>query len=180
MSLYTLTLKEIMESLQPNEELFDFDYPFYDDEERLNFQTKFVAHFYFREIGSETLGRFKFYLRERLNLIMPYYNKFYTSMNLEQRILNNYDMTEDLTRTTGDKRMFSDTPQGSVSLTALSGRIHLTELNDDTGSEEYTRRTVGNMGVQTDAQAVAVYQDAQRNIDLMVFLECNDLFMQIY
>lgn len=180
MAKYTLELREIIENFTGSETLFDFEYPFYDEEKRAEFETKFISHFYFKEIGVETYGRFKFNLRERLNLIMPVYNKFYLSMNLEQRILNNYSLTETMSRKTADRRMYSDTPQGNLHLSALGQGIHLTDLNDDSGSEDYTRTTEGNIGVQVDAEAVAAYQNAQRNIDLMVFLDCNDLFMQVY
>ena len=43
-------------------QLFDFDYPFYDETKRAEFETKFINHFYLREIGSETMGSFKFNL----------------------------------------------------------------------------------------------------------------------
>ena len=69
-----------------------------------------MEHFWYREIGAETVGRFKHNLREMLNLIMPHYNKMYLSQSLEQRILDNYDITETFEKTSStDKTGVSDT-----------------------------------------------------------------------
>ena len=49
--------------------IFDFDFPIYDENYRSVLETKIVKHFYTREIGYETVGRWKLALDERLNLI---------------------------------------------------------------------------------------------------------------
>ena len=87
----TLTLGEIVEN---NVDIFDFDYPFYNEERRNQFEEHFIEHFYFDEIGQETVARFKQRLKIKLNLIMPYWNKIFLADELEQRILDNYSVTE--------------------------------------------------------------------------------------
>lgn len=62
-----------------NFELFDFDYPIADSVWKKEFENLFVDYYYFYEIGSETIDRWKYTLRTRLNLIMPYYNELYQS-----------------------------------------------------------------------------------------------------
>lgn len=76
-----LTRKERIEI--GRQKLFDFDYPFYDDKLKSEFETKLINHFYLREIGFETMGSFKFFLDEYLNLNMPYWNKMFLA-NLEE------------------------------------------------------------------------------------------------
>lgn len=76
-------------------QLFDFDYPFYDETKRAEFETKFINHFYLREIGSETMGSFKFNLDEYLNLNMPYWNKMFLSNLEEFPIFDDMDYTID-------------------------------------------------------------------------------------
>ena len=90
MAEYTMELREIVSKVN----IFDFDYPIWKEDYRKEFEAKFINHFYFREIGVETVARFKHNLKEQLNLIMPFYNKMYYSQSLEQRILDNYDVTE--------------------------------------------------------------------------------------
>ena len=57
--------------------IFNFDFPIYDESYRTTFEDKLIRHFYFHEINITSIGRWKFMLREKLNLIMPVYNKMY-------------------------------------------------------------------------------------------------------
>lgn len=57
--------------------IFNFDFPIYDESYRSTFEDKLIRHFYFHEINITSIGRWKFMLREKLNLIMPVYNKMY-------------------------------------------------------------------------------------------------------
>lgn len=65
--------------MMKNFELFDFEYPIADSVWKREFEQLFIDHYYFYEIGSETIDRFKHNLKTRLNLIMPYYNELYLS-----------------------------------------------------------------------------------------------------
>ena len=73
--------------------IFDFDFPIYDEKYRTVLETKIVKHFYTREICAETVGRWKLFLNERLNLIMPYYNQRYKSTLIEFNPLYDVDLT---------------------------------------------------------------------------------------
>ena len=79
--------------------LFDFDYPIFDKSYRSVLETKICKHFYTREIGAETVGRFKLFLDMKLNEIMPYYNKLYTSELIEFNPLYNVDYSTQHTTT---------------------------------------------------------------------------------
>ena len=96
MSKYTTELRFICESLANNDisvdntgvnnvievarqKIFDFDYNIFDDSYKPVLETKILRHYYFREIGFETYGLFKFHLQTKLNEIMPYYNQMYKS-----------------------------------------------------------------------------------------------------
>ena len=57
--------------------IFDFDYPIFDENYKLPLETKIIRHFYTREICEETYGLWKLRLEDRMNMIMPYYNKLY-------------------------------------------------------------------------------------------------------
>lgn len=194
MATYTVELRTILKN---NVEIFDFNYPIFDESYRRVFEDKFKAHFYFREIGVETVARFKFNLREMLNRIMPYYNKMYISQGLEQRILDNYDVTETFERNrsgsrTGvnesvNKNMFSNTGRKRVDINDIDYVSNINKeiinntsnINDD-DSENWTRKMTGNIGVQTDAYAVTQYEQSLKNIDNMVFEELEILFMGVF
>lgn len=107
MSKYTTELRFICESYNNLDEsvglsnvntvidkalpkLFDFDFPIFDENYRKQLEHKIVRHFYLREIGFETVGLFKFYLENKLNEIMPYYNRIYNAYLLDIDPLSNY------------------------------------------------------------------------------------------
>lgn len=57
--------------------IFDFNFPIWLKEYRPILEKKILMHYFNKEIGFETVGLWKLYLEERLNLIMPYYNELY-------------------------------------------------------------------------------------------------------
>ncbi|WP_459617235.1 hypothetical protein, partial [Enterobacter hormaechei] len=64
MSKYTTELRWIIENgydLQLNE------YPIFDENYREELNQKIINHYYFREIGFETVGLFRFYLKQTMN-----------------------------------------------------------------------------------------------------------------
>lgn len=84
-------------------QVFDFDFPIFDENYRSVLETKIIKHYYTREIGAETVGLWKHFLDRRMNEIMPYYNKLYESELLEfnplydtdYRINSQRDITHD-------------------------------------------------------------------------------------
>ena len=190
----TLTLGEIIEN---NVNIFDFEYPFYNEDYRPTFERHFIEHFYFDEIGQETVARFKQRLKIKLNLIMPYWNKIFLADELEQRILDNYDVTETYTREvvnnssatneSTNKNLQSDTP---ITRTDLEQVDYFSNIVKDIGNntsnvnnnsiENWERRMQGNIGVQTDSDAIIKYWKSLRQIENEIFEQCSNLFMEVW
>ncbi len=125
MADYTMQLRSYIESFSQHEDglswkdkietgrehLFDFDYPFFDEEYKGIFETNIIRKFYMREIGFETEGLFKFQLETWLNINMPYYNNLFRSEQIKYDPLTNTEMFvaheqgNEVTR--GDKRDIS-------------------------------------------------------------------------
>lgn len=74
--------------------LFNFDFPIFDEAYREVLERKIVRHYYTREIGYETVGRWKLALENKLNEIMPYYNKLYRSELLDFNPLYTHNITK--------------------------------------------------------------------------------------
>lgn len=149
MSVYTIQLRNLVENGYP---LFDFDYPIFDNDYRKVLEKKIVDRYYFREIGFETPGQFKHFLRTRLNEIMPYYNQLYKSENIMNKEgfnpLYNLDTTETQKRSIKSdslsnqdekgnsvsegkgKNVFQDTPQSK-----LGDLNYATNITDDTNNQ---------------------------------------------
>ena len=74
------SVDSIVEAAAPN--IFE-DFPIFDENYRLLLEKKILRHYYTREICAETIGLWKLWLNNRMNEIMPYYNKLYQSELLD-------------------------------------------------------------------------------------------------
>lgn len=116
--------------------LFDFDYPFFDETKRKDFETKFIIHFYTREIGAETTELFKMRLEDYLLLNMPYWNDLFESE------LDKFPVFEDMDYTvTEDEKRKNDVQ--SQSDTDTTDKKTQTKVVD--GTENKDRETTGNI-----------------------------------
>lgn len=140
------SIDDIMEACVDN--VFNFDFPIFDENYRKVLEIKILKHYYTREICAETVGLWKHFLANRLNEIMPYYNKLYQSELLAFNPLYDVDIstshqgqgssnsegelsntrTDNLTRNVGEtgtrRDLYSDTPQGA--LTNVENETYLT------------------------------------------------------
>lgn len=57
--------------------IFSSNFPIFDESYRAVLCKKILRHYYTREICAETAGLWKLWLNNRMNEIMPYYNKLY-------------------------------------------------------------------------------------------------------
>lgn len=58
------------------------DYPIFDEQYREYLNAKIIDHYYYREIGLETVDMFIRQLRTKMAEIMPYYNKWYRAEDM--------------------------------------------------------------------------------------------------
>lgn len=129
---------ELRDVLAGGVDIWAFDYPsYYTGAQKLAFEQKVVDHYYFRQIGQETVGRFLHMFKTKVREIMPYYVDMYKTVELMHGLENpfdNVDMTETFEQettgsasgestasTTGNgttheesEHRFSNTPQGSI------------------------------------------------------------------
>lgn len=110
MSKYTTQLRWIIETYSNNSDLpitqqidraapfiFDFDFPIWNNDYKPVLERKILMHYFSKEIAFETVGLWKLYLNERLNLIMPYYSQLYQTTVNKYDPLTDYDITETIT-----------------------------------------------------------------------------------
>lgn len=147
MSKYTTEVRFICESMTSSADLtqgfasiddvlteaapriFNFTFPLFDEAYRLPFEKMILRHFYTREICEETVGLWKLRLWDRLNTIMPYYNKLYLSETLEFNPL--YDV--DYTRTSSNTETGQTSQTGNeTNETNASGSSNRSQSTSDT------------------------------------------------
>ena len=207
MSKYTLELRYLYED--ENFKLFDFPYNLYNNDLKPWFEEKFYQHFMFYEIGFDTIGMFKQRLMSKLNDIFPYYKQLYETEIRTKGIdfMLNKDLKEsyvrELTSNSNSNQEsnvtsnnLSTAGQLTPSLIANSQKIdkfmdsaqkdnsssNSTSTGESNGNskEEYTLTSQGNIGITSSAELLTKWRETLLNIDLMIFEECNDLFMQIF
>ena len=207
MSKYTLELRYIYNDTKFN--LFDFPYNLYDNDLKPWFEEKFFQHFMFYEIGFDSVAMFKQRLMSKLNDIFPYYKQLYETEIRSKDIdfMLNKDLKEsyvrELTSNSNSNQESNTTSNGlstagqlTPSLIANSEKIdkfmdtaqkdigssNSKAIGESTGNskEEYTLTSQGNIGITSSAELLAKWREVLLNIDLMIFEECNDLFMQIF
>ena len=166
---------------------------------------KIVDHYYMREIGMETIGLFKHYVKVEMQELMEEYLPLIYSASIEYDPLINVDYTETFSRTanvdtTGNSKsnsesigIGSDTPQGRITKQSIMKGNYATsttgsEISNSTTStsgsdseEQYTRRMKGNSGVSATAQKmVEQFRDNIRAIDREIINKLEPLFMGLY
>ena len=117
MSKYTTEIRFICEEAVPLEEqgnfldidtaieagrkkIFTFNYDLFDPLYKSVIETKFLRHFYTREIGQETVALWKLKLHDRWEMKLPYYNKLWESELLKFNPFYDVDYTME---NTGDR-----------------------------------------------------------------------------
>lgn len=205
MAKYTITIRSLIDNH------FDFkmdSYPIFDENYRETLNQNILYHYYENEIGFETAPLFRFYLNQKLNEIMPYYNELYKVQKKlieDNLLLNNVNLTEELQgsnttqsssqshSTNNGKNLFQDTPQGNISsqdidatnVYATNLTLDRTSIDDNSssggsGTNSYIKTIIGNNGGKFNIDVLKDIKDNLMNIDLMVINDLNELFMQIF
>lgn len=152
-----ISVKEVIEKARTK--IFDFDYPIFDATYKPRIETKIIKHYYTREICAETYGRWKMFLDDRMNEIMPYYNQLYKSELLKFDPFNDIDVTtESQNENTGKRNetygitsetgvtseswdLYSDTPQGGVNGVKDGKYLSSAEQTTNTNTTNYNSGT---------------------------------------
>lgn len=220
MAKYTMELREVISTFGEDEvkgwfkqyELSDY---LTDDEiavilergtwDKDKLADRIVTHFYTREIGTDAIGQFMLFIKDKMHEIMETYAPLIYSASIKYDPLVNVNFTETYTGTSNSDsssnsnstgsglNVNSDTPQGQISKsTILQGKYaSSTNANESesnvngtastTGAEKYEKTTRGNSGVSATSQAmIKQYRDVIRAINTEIVYELEPLFMGIY
>lgn len=200
-------IDEIVEDAES--QIFD-NYPIFDETYRKTLNCKILKHYYTREICEETFGLWKLRLNNRMNEIMPYYNKLYTSEELAFNPLQDIDITtsgsesgsassngsstSNDTSSGGSGDAYSDTPQGHLS--GVEDNSHLTNYrkinfsqnsnggttnsSSSSNSGTHNERTFGKSAGKSNSALLQEYRETFLNIDKQIIDELNDLFFGLW
>lgn len=122
------------------------EYPIFDENYRNVLNEKIFRHYGFREIGLETPELFKYFLQNKMNEIMPYYNQLYKSESIDYNPLYNIDITETFERDVDNTNATSSIGE-NINTTDRTGNT-----TNETNNNSTTQNTESNKGktIQND------------------------------
>lgn len=191
MSKYTTTIKNLIDNN------FDFkmtSYPIFDENYRNTLNQKILYHYYESEIGFETASLFRFYLNNKLNEIMPYYNELYKLQIdiLKSGLTNNVNLTETFKRDTTTntnsnststnngnnkgKNVFLDTPQGNTykgDIDSTNYATNVTWNKNDTTNKISDNSTSKGTGIENYIKTIVGNNGNKYEIDVLTQVKDN-------
>lgn len=166
MSNYTTTIEEIIK----NEfNIFDFDYTRTNESQtiisNLDLENGFINHFLFREIGFETLDKFKHKLKTQWLESIENFDKLLVAFN------QSINLKVNMTTTNQNTSIFNDTPKNALDFGTESS--HASNITHN------TQTNVGLAGL-TEIEALELYHDKLKDIVTEFYNSFDNLFMQIF
>lgn len=151
--------------------VFNFSFPIFSEDYRKTLEHHILQHFYTREIAFQTVGRWKLGLQQKLNDIMPYYNKLYESQELDVDPFNNVDVTE-TSESSGNTTSKNNTTRNGTSVTA--GTSETNDTADGTSGTETNGTTTTNNSQDTTTSHTDAFSDTPQgtlsNVDNLAYL----------
>ena len=166
MSKYTAELRTIIDN---NFDIFDFTYTRSSESQSIvsdkDLQQGFIDRYYFREVGFETLERFKHKLKSQWLESIENFDKLLVAYS--QSINPKVNMSSN-TQNTG---VFNDTPKNALDFG--------TEATHASNITHNTQTNVGLAGL-TEIEALELYHNKIKDIVSEFYDSFDNLFMQIF
>ena len=166
MSNYTAELRTIIDN---NFDIFDFEYT--RDPKSIailsneNLQKGFIDHYYFREVGFETLERFKHKLKTQWLESLGEFDKLLVAYN------ESINPKVNMSSNTQNTSIYNDTPKNALDFGTESSH-----------ASNITHNTQNNTGLAglTEIEALELYHDKLKDIVSECYNSFDNLFMQIF
>lgn len=169
-----------------------------------------IDHYHDREIGMETIAKFRHSVMRRMNEVMPYYNSLYKTQEIEYDPLSTIDIktisngssttdTEASGETSstmanegGSRAVQSNTPQVRLSGNGDYASAAADTTNDSTATGSGTEAQASTSNEQNENEShtsgyqgapsslIMDYRRSLMNIDLLVIDELADMFMGVW
>lgn len=179
MSQYTTQLRYILQNPQWTDERLGLsNYPIFDESYREILNNNIKDYFYFEEIGFETPARFCFKLRQKMNLIMPYYNKLYKSELLKIEPFLNISTENELIEkiVVALKELTNKKSNATKNVDANNKKQDDSKrtLSEDSTNTERSTKTSKNQLVSKDEHGGAITDTKVENGDTVITYNSNN------
>lgn len=172
MARYTITLKSVCEAYagiaspsvweSPSTvmraaapRVFDFDYPIFDETYRTHVELMILRNYYTRELCCAEVGRWKMFLEQRMNEVMPKYNPLYSALLEEWNPFWDTSFTDTHRRDVQEDEVAKEN--------GLTTRVR--DLDTTSNSQQFTHQDTKNQRVEdTDRDTTSHrLEDSGRN-----------------
>lgn len=166
MSKYTAELRTIIDN---NFDIFDFTYTRSAESKAIvtdeGLKQGFIDHYYFREVGFETLERFKHKLKTQWLESIENFDKLLVAFN------ESINPKANISSNTQNTSVFNDTPKNALDFGT-----------EATHASSITHNTQTNKGLAglTEIEALELYHDKLKDIVTEFYNSFDNLFMQIF
>ncbi|MCD8200596.1 MAG: hypothetical protein LUD47_00800 [Clostridia bacterium] len=156
-----LGARELIKVARP--EIFDFDYPIFDEDYRPTLETNIIRHYYTREIAAETVGLWELWLENKMNEIMPAYNAIYRTMLLDFNPLYtvNYYVKKDDTNKTDTDRSIVTAQTDATTLTSNNEKDRSSVSDERLDKDKFSHEKM----VDALDKTVTDHEDTRETID---------------
>ena len=165
MSKYTSELYKFIDIY----DIFDFQYSRSDASKAIisneDLQAGFINRYYFREIGFETIERFKHKLKTQWLESIGNFDKLLVAFN------ESINPKTNVSSNTQNTSVFNDTPKNALDFG--------TEASHASNITHNTQTNVGLAGL-TEIEALELYHDKIKDIQTEFYNSFDNLFMQIF
>ena len=165
MSEYTSELYKFIDIY----DIFDFQYPRSDESKAIisneDLQAGFINRYYFREIGFETVERFKHKLKTQWLESIGNFDKLLVAFN------ESINPKTNVSSNTQNTSVFNDTPKNALDFG--------TEASHASNITHNTQTNVGLAGL-TEIEALELYHDKLKDIVSEYYDTFDNLFMQTF
>lgn len=166
MSKYTAELRTIID----NEfDIFDFEYTRSGASQDIvsddDLEQGFIDHYYFREVGFETLERFKHKLKTQWLESIQNFDKLLVAFN------ESINPKANISSNTQNTSVYNDTPKNALDFGTEA--THASSITHNT-------QTNGGLSGLTEIEALELYHDKIKDIVSEFYNSFDNLFMQIF
>ena len=146
MATFTMELRDVIDVVGENGVGLS-DYPIFDEAHRATLNRKILDHYWYYEIGHETIDQFVRQMRTKMQEVMPYFNEMYKTTLVKYDILSTVDI-------------IADSKNENSTHSKTSGNSNSNESGNSTTSTDSTARAVSSEMPQTRLAGDADYATA--------------------
>ena len=139
-----------------HDKIFDFDYPLSAKISKEDFECQILNHYIMRRIGYDTFTAFQLYLENKLNEILPFYNKLFDAMD-DYNLFNDGEVITRNRQENGKTTLNSDN-----SLESRYSEYPLNKLDDLKDKKYVSNQTINESNMSNNGTSNSITDEVEK------------------